>query len=154
MDEFSSLLLDVPQEYEGKLMSFDFGLKHIGVAIGQTFTKNANPLKTLAAMEGVPRDWAELDHLIRHWRPQAFIVGIPLNMDGTHQSVTIPARDFAFLLKARYNLAIHGYDERLTTKEAKSRLFDSHGYKALKKDKVDAVSAALILEGWMQQFLL
>ena len=69
------------------LLGFDFGMKRIGVAVGQTVTQSARPLKTIKAKEGVP-DWDEIEQLIKIWQPDAFIVGIPLNMDGTEQLLT------------------------------------------------------------------
>lgn len=150
MDKFASLIvIDADKAYDGKLLGFDFGLKSIGVAVGQTLTRNATPLKSIAAIEGVPASWQEINALIEIWRPLALIVGIPLNMDDTPQVTTMPARTFAFTLKERYQLPVHGYDERLTTKEARAQLFEKKGYKGLKKGDVDAVSAALILEGWI-----
>lgn len=146
------LELDPPANYQGRLLGFDFGLRHIGIAVGQTVTKNATPLLSITANEGEPKSWLEIDKLITQWKPKACIVGIPLNMDGTPQTVTMPARHFAQTLKQRYNLPVHGVDERLTTKDAKARLFDAGGYKALSKQAIDALSAAIILESWLNQY--
>jgi len=145
------ILLDPNCSYEGRLIGFDFGMKHIGISVGQTLTKTARALTTIEAQNGQPKSWHEIDKLIKTWKPKALIVGIPLNMDNSSQSTTIPARDFAQQLKERYNLSVHGVDERLTTKDARAQLFERGGYKALKKQNVDALSAVLILESWMRQ---
>ncbi len=129
-------------------LGFDFGTKRIGVAVGQALTKTASPLKNLSAQDGVP-DWQLIQKLIEQWRPQALIVGIPLNMDGSEQAITKRARRFANRLHERFKLPVHGIDERLTTVSARSELFDSGGYKALKKQEIDSFAAKLILESWL-----
>src|SRR5579883_676282 len=104
------------------LIAFDFGMKRIGVAIGQTITQTARPLDTIQAKEGVP-NWSAITKLIEKWLPDALVVGIPRNMDGTDQRITHLARDFAQQLRDRYELPVHEMDERLTTKDARERLF-------------------------------
>lgn len=129
------------------LMAFDFGKRRIGVAIGQTITQTARPLTTLLAKEGEP-DWQVLTILMKKWRPDACVVGIPLNMDGTEQPLTHFARTFANAIKAQYNLPVFEMDERLTTKDARERIFTEGGYKALQGGQVDQVAAQLILQNW------
>lgn len=132
------------------LLGFDFGMKRIGVAVGQRITKTANPLVTLAAKSGEP-DWKQVDTLIKKWRPDALIVGIPLNMDGTDQPITHAARAFAQSLIKHYELPVHEMDERLTTKAAREALFEAGGYKALQSGEVDQVAAKILLENWFAQ---
>ena len=129
------------------LLAFDFGQKRIGVAIGQTVTQSARPLTTIHAKEGVP-DWQTIHPLIKKWQPDALVVGIPLNMDNTEQPLTHLARTFANALKDQYNLPVFEIDERLTTKDARERLFTEGGYKALQNGQVDQVAAQLILQNW------
>jgi putative holliday junction resolvase len=129
------------------LIAFDFGKKRIGTAVGQTVTATARPLTTLQAKDGVP-DWQQVAALIKKWRPDALVVGIPLNMDGTDQPLTLDARAFAKALKDQYNLPIFEMDERLTTKDAREQLFAEGGYKALQNGQVDQVAAQLILQNW------
>lgn len=131
------------------LLGFDFGLRHIGVAVGQTVTKTAKPLCALKATNGMP-PWAQIADIIREWQPQALIVGLPLNMDGTEQSITKITKQFANELTDRFKLPVYFSDERLSTIEAKEQLFAKNGYKGLKKQAIDAVSAQIILESWMQ----
>jgi putative Holliday junction resolvase len=132
------------------LLSFDFGMKRIGVAVGQTVTQTARPLVTLKANQGVP-SLQELDKLVKTWQPDAFIVGIPLNMDGTEQPLTQAVKQFMAQLQQRYKLPVYGMDERLSTKDARERLFQEGGYKALQGGQVDRVSAQLILQNWLAQ---
>jgi len=129
-------------------LGFDFGLKRIGVAVGQTVTKTAQPLKTIHAKNGVP-DWMEIKSLIDEWKPDGLIVGLPLNMDGTKQPITRAAENFVDELKNHYTLPTHIVDERLTTVAARSEVFEQGGYKALKKAEVDTIAAQIILEEWM-----
>ncbi len=132
------------------ILAFDFGLKRIGVAIGQRLTKMARALVTLSAKEGVP-NWEKLALLIKRWRPQEFVVGIPLNMDGSEQALTHRARHFASALAARYHLPVHEMDERLTTVAARELLFEEGGYQALQKGQVDSKAAQLILQAWLDR---
>lgn len=130
------------------LLGFDFGMKRIGVAVGQTVTQSARPLKTLKANQGVPQ-WEMVNKLIKAWQPDALVVGIPLNMDGTEQPLTQAAQTFSDALKQRYNLPVYGVDERLSTKDARERIFNQGGYKALQEGEVDSVAAQLILQNWL-----
>lgn len=130
-----------------RLICFDFGKKRIGVAIGQTVTQTARPLVTIQAKDGIP-DWQDVTKLVKKWHPDAFIVGIPLNMDDTDQPITQSAREFAKTLKDQYNLPVYEMDERLTTKDARERLFAEGGYKALQGGQIDQVAAQLILQNW------
>jgi len=132
------------------LMGFDFGTKSIGIATGQEITCTASPLLSLKANDGVP-DWSQIEKLLKEWQPDLIIVGLPLNMDGTEQEMTTRARKFGQRLHGRFGLPVSYKDERLTTTDAKARLFERGGYRALGKSQVDAVSAQLILESWMEE---
>ncbi|MGL4474115.1 MAG: Holliday junction resolvase RuvX [Shewanella sp.] len=129
------------------VLGFDFGTKSIGVAIGQQITGTARPLLSLKATDGIP-NWEDIGKLIAEWQPDLVVVGLPLNMDGTEQEMTKRAQKFANRLNSRFGVKIHTQDERLTTADAKARLFELGGYKALTKDQIDAVSAVLIIESY------
>ncbi|WP_094751741.1 Holliday junction resolvase RuvX [Psychromonas sp. CD1] len=134
-----------------RLLGFDFGSKSIGIATGQMITMTAQPLLAIKAQNGIP-NWENLGRLIKEWQPDMLIIGLPLNMDGTEQSITQRAKKFANRLQGRFGIQIALQDERLTTASAKEFIFESGGYKALDKGKVDSVSAALILESWMSLY--
>ena len=134
------------------LIGFDFGMKRIGIAIGQTVTQMARPLDTIMAKNGIP-NWESLNKIIKKWRPDALVVGIPLNMDGTDQPITHQARLFAGKLREHYHVPVYEMDERLTTKDARERLFDQGGYQALQDGQVDRVAAQLILQNWFAEHL-
>lgn len=130
------------------VLGFDFGVKYIGVAVGSTDPVMAHPLAQLVVKESVP--WKDIDQLIRDWRPAVLVVGIPLNMDGTEQPITQWARQFLESLAERSKLPVFAVDERLTTVEARARLFSAGGYRALQKKAVDSVAAQLIVETWLE----
>ena len=123
------------------LLGLDFGLKHIGVAVGQTITRSATPLTTVGATDGRP-DWVAFDALIREWQPERLIVGLPLNMDDTISDMAKRAQRFANRLNARYRLPVEMRDERLTSQEARLRSDDP--------DLRHAIAAQLILEAWLE----
>lgn len=132
------------------LLSFDFGMKSIGVAVGQEITGTASPLDALKARDGIP-DWDRVAAIYDEWRPHLVIVGLPLNMDGTEQQVTFSARKFANRLHAKFKTPVETSDERLTTVDAKARLFELGGYRKLEKQKIDSASACLILQSWIER---
>lgn len=131
------------------VLGFDFGMKYIGVATGQTLTKTATPIQSIAATNGIP-DWEQITHLIQHWQPTALIVGSPTNMDGTTQHMTFCANKFARRLQNKYKLPVHLVDERLTTWEAKQRLL-THTARptATQLAEVNAMAAAILVEQWL-----
>ncbi|WP_372761038.1 Holliday junction resolvase RuvX [Pseudoalteromonas sp.] len=132
---------------ERTVMGFDFGTKSIGIAIGQELTGSASSLKAVKAQDGIP-NWEHIALQVNEWQPDLMVVGLPLNMDGTPQEVTFKAKKFANRLHNHYGIPVHTQDERLTTADAKARLFASGGYKNLGKGNVDNMSAVIILESF------
>ena len=130
------------------IISFDYGLKSIGVAVGQSITGTASPLKALSANDGVP-NWDQVSEILLEWMPDLCVVGMPLNMDGSEQPMSTRARTFANRLQGRFKQSVELWDERLTTVDAKAELFAMGGFKKLSKDKIDSVSACLILQSWI-----
>ncbi|MEI6860236.1 MAG: Holliday junction resolvase RuvX [Shewanella sp.] len=131
------------------VLGFDYGTKSIGIAIGQSLTGTANPVGSIKAVDGIPK-WDEIGMLIEEWQPNLVVVGLPLNMDGTEQEITQRAKKFANRINGRFSVKIMMQDERLTTADAKARLFEFGGYKALTKGQVDAMSAVLIIESYFE----
>ena len=135
---------------EGVYLAFDFGYKRIGVAVGQELTKTASPLETLQASKGVP-NWEVVSMLVKRWRPRGLVVGLPTHIDGKEQYTTKASKVFAQQLEERFGLPVAMVDERLTTVEARARLFTEGGYRKIKHSQVDSVAAVIILEQWLQQ---
>ena len=131
------------------VIAFDFGTKSIGCAVGQSITGTAQGLSAFKAQDGVP-NWDLINKVLQQWQPDLLVVGLPLNMDGTEQELTLRAKKFANRLHGRFGLPVQLQDERLTTTEARAEIFQRGGYRALQKDKVDSISACLILESWFE----
>ena len=119
-------------------LAFDFGTKRVGVATGNTLTRRAQPLCTVAA-EG-DRRFLALRELIEEWQPSELVVGVPSHPDGAAHDNTNLARRFARQLHGRFKLRVHEVDERYTTTEAL----------ASGASDVDAASAAIILEQFLR----
>jgi putative Holliday junction resolvase len=130
---------------KGCFLGLDFGLKRIGVAVGQEITGTASPLTTLLAKAGVP-DWTALKKILKEWSPERIIVGMPLNMDDSESPITLKTREFITALEAETSIPIETVDERLTTKAVQYEL-ERLGKKPQKKD--DALAACLILESYL-----
>ena len=129
------------------ILTFDYGTKSIGVAVGQELTGTASLLSAIKAQDGTP-DWAVIEKLIQDWQPQLLLVGLPLNMDGTEQPFTARVHKFVNRLHGRFGVKVVTHDERLTTVDARADLFAQGGFKKLSKDAVDCWSAKLILESF------
>ncbi len=128
-----------------QVLAFDFGLKHIGVAVGQTLTRTATPLTTLVAREGKPR-WADVAELVNEWRPARLVVGLPLNMDDSESDMAKRARRFAERLEAETGLPVVFADERLTSYASRAERREA-GAKDSRGEH--AAAAALIAETWL-----
>ncbi|MFW5425751.1 MAG: Holliday junction resolvase RuvX [Methylophagaceae bacterium] len=132
------------------LLGFDYGLKNIGVAVGQELTQTASPLTVIKARDGIP-NWDDIEALITEWQPELLIVGLPLNMDGTEQEMTLAARKFGNRLNGRFQIAVEWQDERLSTFEALEQLGVRSKLQAKNRDDVDRISAQLILQSWLNE---
>ena len=132
----------------GVVMAFDYGLRNIGIAIGQNITKSASTFYSIKAKEGKP-DWIKLDSIVEEWQPSLFIVGDPFNMDGTKSDFQKRISKFSSELKKRYDVRVHMMDERLTTKEAKERIKNEVNELKGSANK-HSISAQIILEDWFR----
>ncbi len=130
------------------LMAFDFGLKQMGVAVGQTITNTARPIDVVAVKAG-NADWDKVDALVDDWGPDAFVLGLSLHMNGAKQSFHPQLEFFKKELSRRYKKEVFWSDERLTTVAAREQLFDDGGKRKLTKANIDAKSAEIILEQWL-----
>ena len=136
------------------LFGIDFGTKKIGIAVGQTLTRTAMGIAVLPVRNLEP-EWNELDVLVARWKPDAFVIGMPYNMDGTASPMSGHAKKFAAQLGARYAKPCHPVDERLSTREARD--ISRHNAELLGKrpndrTKVDAMVAQLLLESWLADY--
>lgn len=132
------------EDIHGRVLGFDFGLKRIGVAIGQTQTDTAAPEAIVTSKDGRP-DWDHITKLFDTWQPAAIVVGLPLRMDGSEQPLTQSARKFGQRLSGRYgHLPLFFMEEQLSSKEAERRMKTT-------QTPLDDHAAQIILESWLRE---
>lgn len=122
------------------LLSFDYGTQKIGVAIGNTLTRQARPLEVLVPKTR-DRRFALIQTLLDQWEPDMVVVGLPLASDGTEQYTTLQARRFANQLRGRFGVTVTMVDERGSSMEAQQLMGTN--------DPDDAVAAAVILQRYL-----
>ena len=135
----------MPETHRGTILAFDFGLRRIGVAVGEPETGTAHPLPGIA-VSGDAR-FAAIGTLVAQWRPAALVVGLPLAASGAAHDMTRRAERFARQLHGRFRLPVELVDERFTSLEAEDRM---RGRKAGRL-AVDSVAAQLILEQYLHE---
>jgi putative Holliday junction resolvase len=135
------------------VIGFDYGVRRIGVAAGDTLTDGARPLGVVAAADGAP-DWAGVNRYIREWGPRVLVVGVPYNMDGTPGQLTAAAQEFAAELGRRFPLEVVTVDERLSSREAQDILRRQRASGArprrVRHGDVDAAAACVLVEQWLR----
>ena len=132
------------------ILCFDFGVKNIGVAVGQALAHTASELPTLKARDGIP-NWQSLEQLLQEWQPNLILVGDPLNMDGSVSELCLRARKFANRLHGRFGINVEMVDERLSTFAAKEEAHERSHKGNYGKNPVDSIAARLILESYYQR---
>jgi len=136
------------------VLAFDFGKRRIGVACGDTLSRAASPLATLAAGPAGP-PWDAIDALVRDWQPALAVVGLPYNADGTERAIAGEARGFAAQLATRCGIPVDMVDERYSSLEAAARLRDARAAgvrrRRVAKSDLDAAAACVILERWIDE---
>jgi putative Holliday junction resolvase len=131
----------------GTLIGFDFGERRIGVAVGETSTRIANPLGAIEEIANEAR-FREIGKLVDEWRPAAFVVGRPRHADDSEHAIAKLAEKFARRLAARYSLPVAFVDETLTSATAEAELRGMRT-RAARKSDVDALAAAIILQSYL-----
>ncbi len=122
------------------LLAFDFGLKRIGVAVGNTFLKQAQPLTVISA-ESNQAKFAAIATLLKEWQVIHCVVGLPFYPDGAEHEMTVRCRRFANQLQGRFGVTTSLVDERYT----------SAVISAKRGEVVDAQAAALILQQYFDE---
>ncbi|MGB4468281.1 MAG: Holliday junction resolvase RuvX [Azovibrio sp.] len=131
----------------GTILAFDFGEKRTGVAVGETALGHAHPLEVLQASSDGER-LAAIARLVEEWQPECLVIGRPTHADGTPHAMTARVHEFALLLQTRFGLPVSEADERLTSRDAETRLRETGRNAKTMKPLVDAVAAQLILQTW------
>jgi putative Holliday junction resolvase len=128
----------MPDRAASTVLAFDFGLKRIGVAVGEPELGTAHPLP---AIDG----FSKVEKLINEWKPAALVVGRPTSAEGRPHDMTRRAEDFARRLERRFKLPVARVDERYSSMEAQSRL------RGAKRKPVDSVAAQVLLEQYFHE---
>ncbi len=132
------------------ILAFDFGLRRIGVAVGQDVTGSASPVGVVTNREtGV--DHERIAELLAEWRPTQLVVGMPAHADGSPSDVQEHVRAFIEELEP-YGLPIDTVDERYTSVEAERVLKDARkaGTRGkITKEQVDSAAAVFIAERYL-----
>ena len=132
------------------MLAFDFGTRKIGVAIGNTLLRAANPLTTIHG-ETKRERFAVIGALVAEWQPQTLVVGRPVHADGTAHTLTAQAERFARSLEGRFGLPVMRVDERYTSQIADANLRAAGVRGAARAEARDAVAAQLILQSWLDE---
>jgi putative holliday junction resolvase len=130
------------------IAALDLGKKRIGLAVTDDSETRVFPIGALER-KGSRFDFAAIARRLHDYTVSRFVVGLPLNMDGSEGSAARSARTFAERLGAALNVPVHLFDERLTSFEAEDRLKGADVPRRSQKGAIDAVAAAVILEGWL-----
>ena len=132
------------------IVAFDFGLRRIGVAVGQDITGSASPLGVVANRDdGV--DHVAIAALLREWRPTQLVVGMPAHADGSASEMQAPVTAFIDEL-TRYELPIETVDERYTSVDAERVLKAARAKgsrRRISKAMIDSTAAVFIAERYL-----
>lgn len=139
-----------PAARRGTVLAFDFGVKRIGVAVGELETKQAHPLATIRE-ERNDRRFAAIAALVGEWRPALLVVGRPVALDGSAHAMTRLCERFAGRLRARFGIEVAPAEERLTSAEAEERLRDSGYNTRFARRHVDTLAAQIILQSYLDR---
>lgn len=133
---------------------FDYGEQRIGVAFANRATGTTTSLTTLANRGGEQLDRA-LAGLFQEWVPEAIVVGVPYNMDGTESPMTTAAIEFGHRLAEEFALPVDEVDERLTSAEAAAILREQRRSgqrrRKVRRGDIDGLAAQLIADSWLRQ---
>ena len=130
------------------ILALDYGVKKMGMALGNSLTQTARAFDILAMNNGQP-DWDNLIGIIKVWGVAQVVVGLPLNMDGSSSMLSKRAHKFARRLAHRIMeqhlpVTVSLCDERLTSIEAREIAWDN-GWIKHERDPIDDISACILM---------
>ena len=131
------------------VLAFDFGLRKIGVAVGNTLTKTTMPLDIIYTKNG-KTPWSDIENLLEDWKPLSVIVGDPINMDDTESKMSKEVRSFQKKIEKSLKIECKLHDERLSSFAAKQQMEIIKKYKKQPNPGIDALAAQVILESWLR----
>lgn len=132
------------------MLAFDYGTHFVGVAVGNTALRLAQPLTTIVGERSAER-FGAIARLVAEWAPRQLVVGRPLENDGSENPMTARAERFARQLEGRFGLPVARVDERYTSRAAASLLAETGLSKRARAAAIDEVAAQLILQAWLDQ---
>ena len=132
------------------ILAFDYGTKHIGIAVGDTETRMAHALGAVEGAGSAAR-MAGIESIVREWRPDRLVVGLPLAMDGAEHEMTARSRRFARQLAARLGLPVDLADERLSSAAAEEGLREAGRGARRHKQLVHGEAARIILQSYLDE---
>jgi putative holliday junction resolvase len=130
-------------------LALDLGSVRIGVALSDPLGITAQPLTVLKSA-GTQKDIIAIGELVNQYDVTQVIVGLPLNMDGSESSTTKKVRDFTGKLVGRLNVPVFFLDERLSSKQAERLMIEGDSRREDRRQKIDKVAAALLLQSALQ----
>ena len=137
-----------------RIMSFDVGSQTIGVAVSDIFGWTAQGIETIRHTTR-ENDFKRLRQLTEEYKVEEFVIGMPLNMDGTKGIRAERTEDFARELAESFpDIPYHFWDERLTTVMAQKELIAADVSRKKRKKVIDKMAAIAILEGYLQHLSL
>jgi len=129
----------MPEARARTVLAFDFGLKRIGVAVGEPELGTSHPLAPISAP-----GFDAIGRLVAQWRPAELVIGLPVAANGEHPLAKRVER-FARQLEGRFHIPVARVDERFSSVEAESRL------KGVKRKSIDSVAAQLLLQQYFDE---
>jgi putative Holliday junction resolvase len=142
----------MPERAPRVILAFDFGLRRIGIAAGNTLSGAATPLGAALASPSGP-DWSCIERHLKHYEPNLLIVGRPYNVDGSIGTLEAAAAQFAAALGARSGRPVERVDERYSSLEASAQLKQARAAGTrgrIQRADIDGLAAAILLERYLR----
>ena len=131
-----------------RILALDHGTKRIGVAVSDEMKMIAQPLEYVPA-EPFARFLARLEEILREKEVELIVIGMPRNMDGSYGPAALKVQEFAAALRDAVAIPIKLWDERLTSAQAQRFLIQGGVRREKRKEKVDKMAAAILLQSYL-----
>jgi putative holliday junction resolvase len=131
-----------------RILALDFGEKNIGVALSDPLGLTARGLLTLRR-QSIKKDMQAIFDLVAEHDAELVLLGLPLNMDGSHGPAAEKAEEFGKRLKGRLNVAVKFWDERLSTRAAERVLLEGNVSRKGRQGVIDKMAAVVILQSYL-----
>jgi putative Holliday junction resolvase len=131
-----------------RVLGIDHGERRVGLALSDALGIAAHPLRQLT-VESDEEAIAEIRDIVEEHEVDRFVVGLPLNMNGSEGPQTAAARAFAERLEAELGLPVEMQDERWSTRRAERTMVDADLTRAKRKKRRDVMAAQFVLQAWL-----